>query len=207
MAGVPAAGKSESVDRLLEWLDARGVETHALRDPTDEESERPAMYRYWRALPPHGRIGIFFGGWDGGAFLSRVCGKITQGELDRALDRYVAFERMLMQENILLVKVWLHLSEQAMKRRLSKLRRDPAHALARHAGGPETAPTGTTSLLSARRAPAPPHRYGEVALDNPRGDRPPLPRLHVGRTLLTASPSRLERDEGGRRRRAGAACC
>src|SRR5262245_49552844 len=63
VAGVPAGGKSETVDLLLEWLDARGVETHAERKPTGEERERPPMWRFWRRLPPHGKIGIFFGGW------------------------------------------------------------------------------------------------------------------------------------------------
>src|SRR5262245_6159490 len=105
-AGVPAGGKSESVDTPLEWLDVRGVNTHALREPTDEEAQRPALYRYWRALPAHGRLGIFFGGWAGGVLLERVFGRASQGEMDRALERYVAFERMLVQENTLLVKLW-----------------------------------------------------------------------------------------------------
>src|SRR4051794_27126986 len=60
MAGVGGAGKSEAVNRLLEWLDARGIETHSMREPTEEERQRPPMWRFWRALPPRGRMGIFF---------------------------------------------------------------------------------------------------------------------------------------------------
>ena len=63
VAGVGGAGKAETVDLLLEWLDVRGIETHAMREPTDEERQRPAMWRFWRALPPQGRIGIFSGAW------------------------------------------------------------------------------------------------------------------------------------------------
>ena len=63
IAGAEGAGKGEAVNRLLGWLDARGVEAHGLGAPTQEESERPALYRFWRRLPPHGQIGIFFGSW------------------------------------------------------------------------------------------------------------------------------------------------
>jgi AMP-polyphosphate phosphotransferase len=127
-SGLPTAGKSETVNKLMEWLDARGVETHAQRDPTDEEWQRPPMWRFWRALPPAGKIGIFFGGWDGGPFLQRVLGDGDVSELDHDLEMYAGFERMLQSENVLLVKVWLHLPEKALRKRIRKLRRDPATA-------------------------------------------------------------------------------
>ena len=50
VAGVDCAGKGETVNLLNEWMDPRNIETHALRDLTDEELERPQMYRYWRVL-------------------------------------------------------------------------------------------------------------------------------------------------------------
>src|SRR5262249_17986044 len=63
VGGVETAGKSETVNLLMEWLDARGIQTHALGEPSDEEAERPPMWRWWRLLPAKGRIGIFFGSW------------------------------------------------------------------------------------------------------------------------------------------------
>ncbi|NBO92233.1 MAG: polyphosphate:AMP phosphotransferase [Planctomycetia bacterium] len=128
ISGLPTAGKSETVNKLLEWLDARGIETHAQREPTDEERQRPPMWRFWRALPPAGKIGIFFGGWDGAPFLRRVMGKGPVSELDYDLDAYVNFERMLLSENVLLVKIWLHLPEQVLHRHIRKLQNDPATA-------------------------------------------------------------------------------
>jgi polyphosphate kinase 2 (PPK2 family) len=59
ISGVEGAGKSEVVNLLHEWMDARGMQTTAPWDTTDEERERPPMWRFWRALPPRGRIGIF----------------------------------------------------------------------------------------------------------------------------------------------------
>lgn len=54
VSGVELAGKSAVVNRLYEWLDGRGVTTHAFWDETDEERERPPSWRFWRALPARG---------------------------------------------------------------------------------------------------------------------------------------------------------
>ena len=125
VGGVGGAGKSETVDLLLEWMDARGIETHAMREHTDEERERPPMWRFWRALPPQGRMGIFFGAWHAGPILDRVFDRITPLQLDQAIARNVEFERMLHREGVLLVKFWLHLSRIAQKKRLKQLEADP----------------------------------------------------------------------------------
>src|SRR3954449_6377554 len=61
VSGVSGGGKSEAGNLLLEWLRARGDETPPMGEPTDEERQRPPMWRFWRALPPKGRMGIFFG--------------------------------------------------------------------------------------------------------------------------------------------------
>src|ERR1017187_4396775 len=63
IAGVDGAGKGETANLLNEWMDPRHIHTHAFGAPSDEENERPTMWRYWRALPPKGKIGIFFGSW------------------------------------------------------------------------------------------------------------------------------------------------
>src|SRR3954453_9158577 len=63
VSGVEGAGKREVVNFLLEWLDARGVQTHVMREPTEDELERPEYWRYWRRLPMTGRMGIFLGSW------------------------------------------------------------------------------------------------------------------------------------------------
>jgi len=56
VGGVDGAGKGETINTLLEWLDPRFVETFAVAPPTDEERERPRYWRFWRALPPRGKI-------------------------------------------------------------------------------------------------------------------------------------------------------
>jgi polyphosphate kinase 2 (PPK2 family) len=63
VSGADGAGKGEFVHRLNQWLEPRGVETHAFWQYSDEERERPRFWRFWRALPAWGRIGILFGSW------------------------------------------------------------------------------------------------------------------------------------------------
>jgi Polyphosphate kinase 2 (PPK2) len=52
IGGVDGAGKGETVNLLNEWMDPRHIHTHALSEPSNEERERPRIWRYWRALPP-----------------------------------------------------------------------------------------------------------------------------------------------------------
>jgi AMP-polyphosphate phosphotransferase len=125
VAGVGGAGKSEIVNLLLDWMDARGIRTYSLDKPTDEEKQRPGMWRYWRLLPPCGQTSIFFGSWDTDPILDCVHGRVTLAELDLSADRIVDFEQMLHNENTLLIKFWLHLSRKAQKKRLRKLEADP----------------------------------------------------------------------------------
>jgi polyphosphate:AMP phosphotransferase len=121
VSGADGAGKGELVHRLNEWLDPRGVETHAFWETSDEERERPPYWRFWRALPGRGRIGIFFGSWYTAPIIRRVFGETKLRQLDVALDRIVALEQMLADDGAEIVKFWLHLPKQAQKKRLKKL--------------------------------------------------------------------------------------
>jgi AMP-polyphosphate phosphotransferase len=124
VSGVEAAGKGEVVNRLNEWLDTRGVQTFAFWEQSDEERERPRWWRFWRTLPPRGEIGILFGGWYLDPIEHRFQGRCDDAALDAELSRIVDFERMLTQDNALIVKFWFHLSEPDQKRRLKELSRD-----------------------------------------------------------------------------------
>jgi len=121
VSGADGAGKSELVQRLNEWLDPRGVETHAFWDESDEERERPPYWRFWRAMPARGRIGIFFGSWFTAPIIQRVRGKIKRRQFEAELERIVAFEKMLAVDGVLILKFWLHLSRKEQRRALERL--------------------------------------------------------------------------------------
>jgi polyphosphate:AMP phosphotransferase len=123
--GVDAAGKSETVNLLNEWMDPRWIVTRAFGEPTDEERGRPEFWRYWQSLPPRGQFGLFLRSWYSPAVLDRVYRHMTGDELDAALDRIRAFEQVLVDDGALILKFWMHLGRDAQKKRLTRLERDP----------------------------------------------------------------------------------
>ncbi len=125
IAGVEGAGKGETVNLFNEWMDPRHIVTEAFGPLTEEERQRPFMWRYWRALPPKGQVGILFGSWYSKPILSRVLDGCSAAELDLQVKRIRHFERMLARENVLLVKLWFHLSKSRQKKRLAKLTNNP----------------------------------------------------------------------------------
>jgi len=125
IGGVDGAGKGETVNLLNEWMDPRHIHTHAFSEPSEEERERPRMWRFWRALPPKGKIGILFGAWHTEPIVKRVMREIRSTELNAEIDQIVRFERMLTDEGALLIKLWFHLSKERQRKRLKALEDDP----------------------------------------------------------------------------------
>jgi len=121
LSGVDGAGRGETVNLLNEWMDPRHIETHGMGDPTDEELQRPEMWRFWQALPPKGKVGIFLGSWYTSPVLNRVRGKIKSDEFDHSMENVAHFEKMLTDEGALILKFWMHLSKEKQETRLKIL--------------------------------------------------------------------------------------
>jgi polyphosphate:AMP phosphotransferase len=124
IAGVEGAGKGEVVNRLNEWMDARGIATYAFWDETDEEREHPRYWRFWRMLPPSGSISIFFGGWYQKPLEERVLGNWDDDKLNDEFRRIAGIERMLSEDGAVVLKFWYHMSEKDQRGRLKDLSRD-----------------------------------------------------------------------------------
>ncbi|TBW01758.1 polyphosphate:AMP phosphotransferase [Azotobacter chroococcum] len=128
ISGIEGAGKGETVKLLNEWMDPRLIEVSTFDQPTDEELAHPPAWRYWRQLPPKGRIGIFFGTWYSQMLQARLGGRIDNARLDQAIGVAGRLERMLSDEGALIFKFWFHLSKKRMKERLKTLNDDPLHS-------------------------------------------------------------------------------
>lgn len=124
-AGVDGAGKSETVDVLSEWMDPRGLRTRAFDPPSPEEQQRPEFWRYWLALPPKGRIGMYLSSWYSQPLMDLVYGEIDQASFDQSLNRITTFEKELADDGTLVLKFWMHLGKKAQKKRLDALEKDP----------------------------------------------------------------------------------
>jgi polyphosphate:AMP phosphotransferase len=126
--GLDGAGKSETFNLFNEWMDPRHIRTVAYGTPTEWDRERPEMWRYWQTLPPKGRIGILVGSWYDDPLAARVYRGDKHVEFEHRLERIRAFERMLVAEGALILKLWFHLSKDAQKERLKELSSDPKTA-------------------------------------------------------------------------------
>ncbi len=123
-AGVDGAGKRETVGLLNSWMDARWMVTRAF-ETTDEERRFPEYWRYWRSLPPRGRIGLFLSAWYSQPVIDHAYDRITPAEFDAKLDQILAFETALADDGAAVVKFWMHLSREAQETRLMNLKNDP----------------------------------------------------------------------------------
>lgn len=128
ISGLDGSGKGAMVNLLNEWMDPRYLRTFAFGELSDEERERPDFWRFWRALPGRGRIGLYVGSWYSDPLRLRSADKITLHELDRQLLRIKTFERALIEDGALVVKFWLHLSHKAQTQRLKTLGSNPKTA-------------------------------------------------------------------------------
>jgi polyphosphate:AMP phosphotransferase len=108
---------NELLNTITEWMDARHIGTHVFSKPSDEESERPRFWRYWRTLPAKGKIGVFVGAWAMNPIAEQVFGKKDKKTFKCLLKHINAFERALVDDGALLLKYWLHLPEKEHKKR------------------------------------------------------------------------------------------
>lgn len=123
-AGVDGAGKHEMVNLLSEWMDPRFLKTKAYLRYTEEDLERPEMWRYWRDLPSEGEMHLFLSAWSTKPLMARVKERSSQKEFQRQLDSIRLFEQTLRDNGYLVLKYWMHLDREQQRERLVKLSAD-----------------------------------------------------------------------------------
>lgn len=124
VSGVPAAGRSETVNRLLEWLDPKYITVRAFGED-DAETGRPEMWRYWRTLPAFGRIAFYFLAWYGDYMGPALHdSRKAKHRAQQQLARIRQLETMLSADGVRVVKIHLDLDADTQRKRLKKLRAD-----------------------------------------------------------------------------------
>ena len=125
VSGVEGGGRGETANKLNEWMDPRHIRTHAFGPRSPEELARPLGWRFWRALPPRGKIGIFMNAWYRELVDAHVFSRISETTFNGMLHEVRQFEQMLTAEGIVLLKFWIHLSRADQKVRIKELESDP----------------------------------------------------------------------------------
>lgn len=111
ISGNDFAGKAEVIHSFYEWLDNRYLNTRAFGMPKGVDKRMPRMWRYWRTLPPAGELGFYLGSWYHQPLMKLSRGQISINRFTAQMQDILHFERLLNDEGIILVKIWLHLTD------------------------------------------------------------------------------------------------
>jgi polyphosphate kinase 2 (PPK2 family) len=123
--GWDAAGKGGAIRRLTSPLDPRHVRVAEFAAPSETDKRHHFLWRFWPTLPGWGGMAVFDRTWYGRVLVGRVEGFASEPEWRRAYGEIVDFERSLCAEGMVLVKFWLHISEEEQLRRFRARDRDP----------------------------------------------------------------------------------
>ena len=122
--GWDASGKGGAIRRLTAPLDPRHVRVASFGAPTPDEKRHHFLLRFGPVLPGWGGMAVLDRTWYGRVLVERVEGFATEEQWQRAYDEIVAHERTLAAEGMVLVKFWLHISEEEQLARFERRRND-----------------------------------------------------------------------------------
>jgi polyphosphate kinase len=123
--GRDAAGKGSTIKRVTEYLNPRVAKIAALPAPSERERTSWYFQRYINHLPAGGEIVLFDRSWYNRAGVERVMGFCTKAEYGRFLHQCPIFERLLVEDGILLRKYWFSVSDDEQERRFRSRLEDP----------------------------------------------------------------------------------
>ncbi|MGO8751391.1 MAG: phosphate--AMP phosphotransferase [Thermoguttaceae bacterium] len=123
--GWDAAGKGGNIRRLTAGMDPRGYEVIPVAAPTEEDLAHHYLWRFWRNVPKAGHIAIFDRTWYGRVLVERVEGFCAEEDWKRAYQEINEFERQLVEFGTVIVKFWLHISQEEQLRRFEARQQMP----------------------------------------------------------------------------------
>ena len=123
--GWDASGKGGAIKRLVTPLDPRHVRVSQFAAPTYDEKRHHFLQRFWKVLPGQGGMSVLDRSWYGRVLVERVEGFASEEQWKRAYEEIAEFERTLTAEGMILIKFWMHVSEEEQLRRFESRRDDP----------------------------------------------------------------------------------
>ncbi len=122
--GWDAAGKGGAIKRLTYKMDPRGYKDWSVAAPKDAEARHHYLWRFWQKMPDQGEVAIFDRSWYGRVLVERIEGFATGAQWKRAYDEINAFEKMLTDDGVLVVKFFLHISKDEQLERFRDREQD-----------------------------------------------------------------------------------
>jgi polyphosphate kinase 2 len=115
--GRDAAGKGGVIRSITERVSPRVFRLVALPAPTEREKTQVYFQRYLNQFPAGGEIVVFDRSWYNRAGVERVMGFCSEAEVHRFLEVCPAFERILVESGVQLIKYWFEVSQEEQTRR------------------------------------------------------------------------------------------
>jgi polyphosphate kinase 2 (PPK2 family) len=125
LEGWDASGKGGAIKRLVVPLDPRHVRVKQFAAPTHDEKRHHWLWRFWPALPGWGGMAVLDRSWYGRVLVERVEGFAAESAWQRAYEEIRDFEHSLVAEGMVLVKLWLHISDEEQLKRFKAREKDP----------------------------------------------------------------------------------
>jgi polyphosphate kinase 2 (PPK2 family) len=125
MEGWDASGKGGAIKRLVAPLDPRHVRVKSFAAPTADEKRHHFLTRFWPALPGWGGMAVLDRSWYGRVLVERVEGFAREEEWRRSYDEIKSFERALADEGAVMIKFWMHISDEEQLKRFDARANDP----------------------------------------------------------------------------------
>jgi polyphosphate kinase 2 len=123
--GRDTAGKGGVINAIASTLNSRQVRIVALSKPSERERTEWYFQRYVPHLPAAGELVLFDRSWYNRAGVEKVMGFCTDAEYERFLDQAPIFERMLVDDGVLLFKYWLAVDQAEQEERFAERAQDP----------------------------------------------------------------------------------
>ncbi|MEI6715832.1 MAG: UDP-galactose-lipid carrier transferase [Verrucomicrobiota bacterium] len=123
--GPDAAGKGGAIRRMVERLDPRLYRVHSIVKPTQEEYAHHYLWRFWNRLPQYGQMCVFDRSWYGRVLVERVEEFASEKEWKRAYAEINQFEKVLVDDGAIIVKMYLHISKDEQLMRFKRRESDP----------------------------------------------------------------------------------
>ena len=128
LEGWDASGKGGAIKRLVAPLDPRHVRVKQFAAPTHDEKRHHWLWRFWPALPGWGGMAVLDRSWYGRVLVERVEGFASEAAWQRAYEEIRDHEHSLVAEGMVLVKLWLHISDKEQLQRFKSREKDPLRA-------------------------------------------------------------------------------
>jgi polyphosphate kinase 2 len=116
--GRDASGKGGTIKRFRENMNPRVCKTVALSKPTDDERGQWYFQRYIKHMPNAGQITLFDRSWYNRGVVEDVFGFCSVKERKHFFDQTPDFEKMLVDDGIILIKLWLNVGRAEQLRRM-----------------------------------------------------------------------------------------